>query len=1741
MEEQELIPIEEPILGASGPSIYEFQSETTIDSPDIPIGAPSKVADPDNEALKKAQLDQLDQVIGKNLIESNIGESNPFEDNALKVNSNRYGGLVVNEDLANNPNILEHQAADTQSYARELWNDTKVAGVNFTAMAASAYTGIYDMFKERSLMPSKGALTTQLANWRQEYEERNGTFQSEWKEDHPIWNSLMPGEWLKSTAYGLGMAAGMLSQDAIITLATAGTGTIPAVANNIRQLFRGAKFVDDLANAAVKSASFAKQAKAATSVSKLLGRTNNFTKGADVVKTLARSYIGAMGEAEFEANEARTNLYAQFSKEIYDKTGYFATEEELNSIADVAEQAHDIRFALNAGMLMRSNAPMLKATLSPFSGSKALQTKLAEKGLAPILDKATGTVKLVKNTKLNPSTLGRIKALNKLNETKFGQGVFKVSKLLGNKIAWSEGVEEAYQFLVDKGTENYYTSLMHDDHNLKMSGALFETLVGVLKSMWDEKGTLLSDEGLASFVGGLGSGAGQALAVNPLKHVEFKRKGQYGFSVQRREKVEENLEEEEEALTKLLKDAVNVQSAGGTITDKLEALYSNYSLANQAQSANNPVTHELLQKQAKFKSFYKGLKNGQAEVLLDIFKDQVKGLTIDEFNEMTGSQVSTEEQRDAIIEGVQNDMKEIAKSVERVENTFKNPFSKETPLDWMRHEQLKEALAYHDFMYRNTAQYTEELTKDDFLPKDTILQAYVQGDYKTVNDELLKLSAPIQAYFDLQKQIDEATEDTDKTKLQKQLEGINREQLEADRVLIEEVTNHLKALNEETATDETFDKFVIALSKLRKTPIDPQEVRSIGAKAVDYQAARTATQSHLETYLALANGQKDLNTYIKEAEARAKAMAELKEEALDQEAEEATKDIKDPKKREVAKQEYKEQQSVPEELQNEEGDVDNTLLDEEEETTIVSMDAVTPELLEVKEGEQVSLNGQTWDVTKTAKQENVSLMEVQKEDATGYAIITQNSIILVPENPFDKVINPRAIMSDVMLAEDKQDLGGVLFNYMQEGFIPQELYKALEKEILEGDKAFEDLVAITTQLIAEDYGVEVLSSPLEESTPAVVEEQPPVKKEEKVEQLPKQDTKVKTIEEVAEAEEEPGVAEKVEQKPSHIWPKRPHERDKSRNYVTNPNITSKQQVSIFMLQPGEGDTRKIDNTNYIKEKDQPKEVTDLLSLFEKNPAKFIEEAQLVDIDTSETRNRPLPDEVGLTINNQAASYKGIVHPSQPNILLFDMRSPDLFMVDSALMDQEDVRKKLEGLESTNVGHSGMTTPHYKLVDVVRAIGKDNQKVGEIFMKLFHHKDAIPALTWSQFYDKVDNYTQAYEAWVEAGSKKEDLLTHFVPSILKVDFVNDADLTLGTHPFTKTKYGEKVSYIQGNYVREENGVLVSITDEKVIRDLHEIREQRIKQFPELANADVVFLEGNDYDNNPYMYIGALKIPNRNSEFLETFKQLQEATTPKIKIAQELLNNFHLNGEMFQAAIDYRKKHPGAKRGRPSLFIRDGNVIEVVDPDKNVIGRLDLSGDTIKATMPVAIGENEWKEDTRFKITPKMSTVSSDPNFYEVKTVPSRTRFMITPLVEKTEERSQQKEEEVVTLEEDQQVQEEEVEALVDLPNEKPINDILENGSIIGTVKSGAVPSYNVYSLKNPENLREQLAEFIKANGLENSNGRRIRRHIENDAKNSDSIFHVETLTGLPSQRNTAFISSDINKEVSRLKNICHGMS
>lgn len=338
-----------------------------------------------------------------------------------------------------------------------------------------------------------------ISDWMDDVQQSTQNFRGERErevEKNPLLN-LIPfygnglGDAYRSLGYGAGAVAGVLAEEAVISLATSGVGTFPTLAAEIGKLYKISSLGQRGLNVAKASSDLARVASAVNTT----GTLARVGRAAWAGKLGVRNVLSSLGEASFEALETQKSLELEMVEKFRREKGYEPSQDDRAAIKRATIEAGNARYGLNVALLSVTNAIEFDALFKTFPISKYLKnesakvaTELGEKGFQEIVPDAVGT------------TAG--KSWYKT----FANTSWKALKS-NAAIAPMEGFEEGAQTAIDKAT-GYYAQEKYNGRG--------ETINALDAALHGLKETLSTSEGWNAILQGMVAGGIQQVVTNKL-------------------------------------------------------------------------------------------------------------------------------------------------------------------------------------------------------------------------------------------------------------------------------------------------------------------------------------------------------------------------------------------------------------------------------------------------------------------------------------------------------------------------------------------------------------------------------------------------------------------------------------------------------------------------------------------------------------------------------------------------------------------------------------------------------------------------------------------------------------------------------------------------------------------------------------------------------------------------------------------------------------------------------------------------------------------------------------------------------------------------------------------------------------------------------------------------------------------------------------------------------------------------
>lgn len=674
-----------------------------------------------------------------------IAEARELKPTVFNIRTDRYAGMNLTSSDLNNFQEIEYSAAEAQPWHKSMYNDAVVGGANLVSTFATTFTSVYDIFKEGGLMASPDSLTASIGRWRNSVQEDRINFQSREQAESPYLSMLTTtnglGELFKSSMFGVGAGLGIYAGGLGAAQLLKGLGTIPHLSNGIRSLLNSAPAIQGLSAALGESAAVVAN----------LNRAKNLYTGFDLAKGLGATFVSAYGEAAFEALESKEQLKHRLIEEEFYKNGGSIDEQRLAEIEAVSDQAYYTRYGLNLAMLMVSNAGFANAMFKPHRALVNGQKIAADNGYEFVFDGLGYTANKLGQAAVSPSkVVGILPKMAAYGKLGLSGAMGKLVK--DGVITWSEGLEEGMQYLIGTATDNYYSTLADPENNSKVSNGIIDNALGIMKQLYKDKGVLFDQEGIKSMLSGIVSGSVQQgmAAIHNRYGIKWGDNGKLGVALidkakPSRDQFEADIDPSIEKLNNLQADLFNLTSITGLTPEQHVKVASQLVKINNLQnSSKNPTSSKLLQLSGMFVKNYEAIKMGQLSIVEQNLDRMISDMSLDDFNVYTkslGFDDFTQEQKDAYLSGLKNNIKTIKDVVNRQEIVMGNPYvpvrgDYENNVNYSAFEELKKLAAYHEFLAITTREEADSLrAKVNPLSSDPLLVETLFTEAKITDKE----------------------------------------------------------------------------------------------------------------------------------------------------------------------------------------------------------------------------------------------------------------------------------------------------------------------------------------------------------------------------------------------------------------------------------------------------------------------------------------------------------------------------------------------------------------------------------------------------------------------------------------------------------------------------------------------------------------------------------------------------------------------------------------------------------------------------------------------------------------------------------------------------------------------------------------------------------------------------------------------------------------------------------------------
>lgn len=555
----------------------------------------------------------------------------------------RYPNETVFESINTNPSY-EDGMRNTQGEGERLWNTTKVFGANAASMFATGLATIPNVigsvmnntigeteFGKEFNMGYDSGVNKSLFDWREDVEKGNRNYKSDWANNHWIQN-LIPflgdggfQEAVKSGGYGLGVAAEMYVTGGLSKILSVGTG-LAKVANGTAKL--GGKIassiyaVDKMENA-VKG--IADAASTLSRINPALSTEANILRFAEKIPDAFRLYVGAHGEASFEALEGEQRMKMELGKLYEQKNGRKAEGEDLKLIEQVAKKAGQDRYALNLAVLAVPNYLQVGKLMETFPLGRTAKSFWDDVRPNSVIYDAVGKKVGVNTNGFAFKTTspfwekGVGKAAKKITEGSVGF----LARFPKSTLSISEGFEELGQLYIDELTNSTYkTAFLNKDKSPTLTN--WEANKNALSKVF-------SKEGAESFLMGIIGGVAQQGGTKIFEMLRDDFKGNTQEELAKNQVLAEQLntlikDDAPKAFQEYL-NSVNTNSIGGSAANKIKSTLATENLSeaqNLVAQGNDQFNYQNLKQQNLFEFISPFVENGKLDILTSYLENLKK-------------------------------------------------------------------------------------------------------------------------------------------------------------------------------------------------------------------------------------------------------------------------------------------------------------------------------------------------------------------------------------------------------------------------------------------------------------------------------------------------------------------------------------------------------------------------------------------------------------------------------------------------------------------------------------------------------------------------------------------------------------------------------------------------------------------------------------------------------------------------------------------------------------------------------------------------------------------------------------------------------------------------------------------------------------------------------------------------------------------------------------------------------------
>jgi len=516
---------------------------------------------------------------------------------------------------------------------------------------------------------------------------------------------------IKNLGFTAGAIAGAVVQDAAVGLLTEGIGEIPLLA---AQIGKASLWLNKIFTGTNDLEKVLEIGKGALTTSEELLTLKQLAHAAAYTKLTngAKYGIALFGSARTESGIEGRDGYRQVKEDLLkhyklEHLGTEPTEDDLKEIENYATNAMNTRFAINMAILTVSDAIQFDNLFKSFTYAKG-----TGKGLASSFVKEA-------------ESFGKIG----LKEGSLDEFEKKVTKGIPSKVwdfikpkipnIFSEGIyEEGGQYAAERGTYDYYTRKYKDPkrkENVNNWDSLNEVIKSTQYGLQEQFGSIAGIENM--FVGGL-----SALVSGGLLGKIDKIKG-HG----------------KDARLQMTINSLNQYGLTGILNDKYSNTLNSIGIAKEmaeAAQSGNIYKYKNLKDDMFFNFVMSRIPSGMHDVTIEQL-NMLKDLPKEEFEKTFGMDFNTSSKKtvDTYVDTLIDEANNIKKSVDVIDNTFKNPFK-----NTVNPKTEDEAIA--TFNYNTFNSWKIDLARYTAVTPDTnsrleSIQSDVSKIHSTIDNNLL--------------------------------------------------------------------------------------------------------------------------------------------------------------------------------------------------------------------------------------------------------------------------------------------------------------------------------------------------------------------------------------------------------------------------------------------------------------------------------------------------------------------------------------------------------------------------------------------------------------------------------------------------------------------------------------------------------------------------------------------------------------------------------------------------------------------------------------------------------------------------------------------------------------------------------------------------------------------------------------------------------------------------------------------